>query len=392
MVRSMTRYQRGMTSKSLVEEADLHRLFLLLEWREGRQEFPHVQPEEAAERLSARAQSMSLDELREHVERRVEQQVRRMVLCDSDDGNSQRPSFNLDVRRSTIPNAGRGVFVEGSASLGEVVALMPGISYSAEQIRDIPGYPSFGNDSMLMMVRHDGHVIDSRAWERFKSNSMRKYNASRRKREGIDHVALLNEEFFDPGLREEGASPFAFGHLINHPPKDLAPNVLAAPVDWTLEAEEERSRIPWCLFGETAGVSRAATRAGTVDTANAVDAIGEAISADRNVGVTRPRVPGLAFVATRPIEDEELLVNYRLNPGVLGGLPKVCLVELQLALSLSLTRASRSFAAVVCTSGGRRRSMGLEVMFEFSGFVSQSTNLALLCTKLKHIYLLAMGA
>lgn len=34
-------------------------------------------------------------------------------------------------------------------------------------------------------------------------------------------------------------------------------------------------------------------------------------------------VPGIAFVATRSIEHgEELFVNYRLNPGVVGGLPK----------------------------------------------------------------------
>ena len=307
----------GSAGSTLVEEADLHRLFLALEWRRGtdasrksEEDEPALAPEAAAARLSDRAQAMTLDDLRNVVKRHVERQVRDLVHRDSDSvtGPTSSPpsspsSFGLAVRPSGIPDAGRGVFLEGSgAALGQVVALMPGLSYSVEHIRDIPGYPSFGNDSMLMMVRHDGRVIDSRAWELFETNGLRDYNASRRKRDGLDHEALLDETYFHPAVRESPLALLAFGHLINHPPRGVAPNVLPAAVDWTVQSEQDRSMIPWSLFPPARGGP----------------ASGGAPADDRSSVI----VPGLAFVATEPIEEgEELLVNYRLNPGVVGGLP-----------------------------------------------------------------------
>lgn len=275
-------------SQSVVEEQDLHMLCLVLEWRAETETLsrtrtaPREDPSNTAERLSARAATLSIPELRDVVKRHVERQVRRLV------GDSSGGAFKLDVKPSSIPKAGRGVFAIGSAAPGQVVALMPGLVYAKQHHRDIPGYPSFGNESMLMMSRHDGHVIDSRAFERFNTSndSMRDYNAARRKRVGQYGVDSL---WFHPGLREH-PSPLALGHIINHPPTGTSPNVLPAPVDWR---DRDASRIPWSLY--------------------------KVLGTETDSAV----VPGLAFVATRSIKhDEELFVNYRLNPGVVGGLPK----------------------------------------------------------------------
>jgi hypothetical protein len=273
--------------QSVVEEHDLHMLYLVLEWRaetktpSRARTAPREDPSITAERLSASAALLSLSELRNVVKRHVERQVHSIV------GDRSGVAFKLDVRPSSIPSAGRGVFAARSAVPGQVVALMPGLVYPKQHHRDIPGYPSFGNESMLMMSRHDGHVIDSRAFERFNisDESMREYNAARRKRDGQYGVDSL---WFHQGLREH-PSPLALGHIINHPPSGTSPNVLPAPVDWR---DSDVSRIPWSLY--------------KVPGMEAVPAV----------------VPGIAFVATRSIEHgEELFVNYRLNPGVVGGLP-----------------------------------------------------------------------
>lgn len=282
--------------RSLVEEQDLHMLYLLLEWRaESASRTAPEGPEQTAERLSTRATSLSIQELRDQIKQRLELQV-----CESISDLTTN-AFRLDVKPSSIPNAGRGVFANGNATPGQVVALMPGLVYPRSHHRDIPGYPSFGDESMLLMCRHDGHVIDARAWDQFQTNTIREYNAARRRRDGQHGIDTL---WFHPDLRKV-LSPLALGHFINHPPEGVPPNVLPAPVDWS---GNDVSKVPWSLYqvpGEGSSVAP------------------NDLSVARGGTTPDKVVPGLAFVATRPIKHgEELLVNYRLNPGVIGGLPK----------------------------------------------------------------------
>jgi hypothetical protein len=287
------RLNKTNSGKALQEEADLHKLYLLLEWdhlrhSDGRSTVSlGSSSEQIAERLNDRALRMDINELRDNVKGRVAQQVAELA----EEGGA---GFKLSVRPTGIPGAGMGVFVSGEVSPGRVVALMPGLIYYNVDLRDLPGYPSFGKESDFLMSRYDGSVVDSRAWTCFmgtsSSGTMREYNAKRRKRAGLDYEALLDHRWF---RNTSKGNKYAFGHVINHPPKSVAPNVLAAPVDWR---EKDIGHLPWSLYKSKAPIS------GEVEIAT---------------------VPGLAFVATRAIDDgEELLVNYRLNPGVLGGLPK----------------------------------------------------------------------
>eukprot|EP00889_Picochlorum_renovo_P007873 jgi/Picre1/34903/NNA_002369.t1 len=85
---------------------------------------------------------------------------------------------------------------------------------------------------------------------------------------------------------ESLTNAWAVGHMVNHPTRDGSPNIMPVPVNWTTRDHRLDACLPWALFSS---------------------------------GNT---LKGLAFVAKRHIEDEELFVDYRLNPGVMGGVPE----------------------------------------------------------------------
>ena len=91
--------------------------------------------------------------------------------------------FKLEVRDSTIPGAGLGVFLKGQACPGTVISFHPGTVHLAEYASR-PEYMKdlLPDDEFMMIVRNDGHIIDARG----------------------AHLAPFN--------------PFALGHKINHVP------------------------------------------------------------------------------------------------------------------------------------------------------------------------------
>jgi len=189
--------------------------------------------------------------------------------------------YSLAVAPSGIPHkeAGLGLWLKGSVLPGTVVALYPGVIYNNQQYKFIPGYPQIDRDNSYLLSRYDGVVIDAKPWE-----------------EGDPY----GETCWPPvGLREDphgididGRNPMALAHFANHPPPGRQPNVMVAAVDLQVDAEHPHLRryIPNLLYEELLPGASAA--------------------------VPPPVFPGLCFVATEHLEDEELFLNYRYSPHV----------------------------------------------------------------------------
>ncbi|KAI8110930.1 hypothetical protein M9434_004504 [Picochlorum sp. BPE23] len=276
--RSTTRLL-GMTERQFQEWVDLHRLYLALAYYDGRDDV-HAE-EDPTETLTEEAASKSVEELRSSVMDLARRQVEDMMA----DEKCSRGACSVRVDLSGIDGAGDGVWLDGVAQVGQVVALFPGLIYGPKQVRDIPGYPSFGSQSDFLMSRFDGYMIDSRAWMFHMDGNMEGYNAMRKRtvRSQEDAASQNGTQNFS---EESLTNTWAVGHMVNHPTRDGSPNIMPVPVNWTTCDHRLDACLPWALFSS---------------------------------GNT---LKGLAFVAKRHIEDEELFVDYRLNPGVMGGVPE----------------------------------------------------------------------
>ena len=120
----------------------------------------------------------------------------------------------------------------------------------------------------------------------------------------------------------QGRHPAALAHLANHPPPGTAPNVVVAAVDWAPppeDAPELRAYFPVVDYAEGSSSSSGGSEESDGDDPPR----GRGGGGGGYLG-RRPRggaVPGVALVALRDLEDEELFLNYRLNPNAPGGLP-----------------------------------------------------------------------
>jgi len=275
-------FEDSKNERNFQEEMDLHRVYLALEYRR-RKVLGVDMGSDPADVIGRGAMEIGVMGLRERVIDMIRDQVleRSKGMRGGTKGKRKRKEA-LSVRESGIEGAGMGVWVDGVREVGEVVALFPGLVYSREEIRDVPGYPNFGREADFLMCRYDGYMVDSRAWMSFLRGRIREeYNSKRKNGESLENI-----EWFSESSKK---NPYALGHMVNHPPKGVAPNVMMAPVDVHAEADTFDT-LPWGCF----------SRDGTVGDG---------------------KVRGLALVALREIEGEEVFVNYRLNPSVLGGLP-----------------------------------------------------------------------
>ncbi|KAG7372600.1 betaine aldehyde dehydrogenase [Nitzschia inconspicua] len=113
--------------------------------------------------------------------------------------------FSVVVLKSSIPGAGRGVYVDGFAKAGSILAFQPGevwakesmLNVSAEEERQLER-----NDAYQMSLRPDDYMIDSR-----KSP----YTV----------------------LTETQSNMFAVGHIVNHPTPTNPPNARSAMFNFT---------------------------------------------------------------------------------------------------------------------------------------------------------------
>ena len=122
----------------------------------------------------------------------------------------QELGFSILCLQSLIPNAGRGVFCDGSATTGSLVALQPGEVWPKEHLLtsspDVMRHFAEENDDedCLVSLRFDEYVVDSRQ----------------------SPVTVLTRPGYSNNL-------FALGHMINHANPPLAPNCQSTMVNFT---------------------------------------------------------------------------------------------------------------------------------------------------------------
>ncbi len=173
-------------------------------------------------------------------------------------------SWRLEVAPSTIAGAGEGVHLIGSCAVGTAVAIYCGVAYAAD---DLPTMHKLvlPNNSYVM-ARRDGIIIDGRP-------------------DGT------SQQFFEVAVQRDiaaGASPLVYtelavGQKVNHPARGERPNVRAQPLDLQPDEFVDLHRLlPTVNF--------------------------------------RPPAPGepskrtVVLIAERDLRDEELWLDYKLNP------------------------------------------------------------------------------
>ncbi|XP_065832643.1 SET domain-containing protein 9-like [Oscarella lobularis] len=230
-------------SQQFQEQLDVWRLYHLT----------HYYNECGGEDVRVRKPDQKVRFSKQHLQ--VHTAINAQVIRLLEDKRDSTISFSLDVCPSAIdhPKAGHGVFLRGRAVPGSVVAFFPGVVYLPPHAKSLPtgADPEY---NLYMMSRHDGAIVNA-------------------------------NEYKD-------ANPYAFGHLINHPPKGTLPNVM--PFSYDVPVTFPSHLVPLIP-------NRYFKRPGFLYK-------------------TRSHMRCLVMVTTRHVQDEELLVNYRLNPK--GQLPE----------------------------------------------------------------------
>ncbi|CAL5350690.1 unnamed protein product [Camellia sinensis] len=175
--------------------------------------------------------------------------------------------YTLELKPSQIPHkdAGQGLFIDGQADVGTVIAFYPGIIYSPAYYCYIPGYPRVDTHNPYLITRYDGTVINAQPWgvggeirevwdlsSVIKSRPNVKDDANNK---GSDQIwKMLNKPLqatrvVSSGDVLERRNPLAFAHFANHPAKEMVPNVMVCPYDFPLTEKDMRTYIPNIKFG-----------------------------------------------------------------------------------------------------------------------------------------------
>ncbi|KAB2047692.1 hypothetical protein ERO13_A13G060600v2 [Gossypium hirsutum] len=224
--------------------------------------------------------------------------------------------YTLDVKQSQIPHseAGQGLFLNGEATVGSVIAIYPGVIYSPAYYRYIPGYPRVDAQNTYLITRYDGTVINAQPWgyggetrELWDGSKMldAKLNTDATEKGSDRFWKMLSKplESSRVGNGEvlERRNPLALAHFANHPAKDTVPNVMICPYDFPLTEKDMRAYIPNLSFGNAEEVNM--RRFGSFWFR----------WGSRNSESNGPVLKTLVLVATTALCDEEVLLNYRLS-------------------------------------------------------------------------------
>lgn len=103
----------------------------------------------------------------------------------------------------------------------------------------LPGFPQIDQDNSFLFIRSDDAIIDAKG-----------YNPDPRiPKQFTPHLSGIAD------MELVGFNPYSLGHLVNHPPKETQPNVLALTYNFPRAFPEDSSRkignlIPNRYFGE----------------------------------------------------------------------------------------------------------------------------------------------
>ena len=178
----------------------------------------------------------------------------------------EKLGFSVLSLKSTVPGAGRGVFVDGTAMAGSLVAFFPGGIWPKEYLSNAAFSTSIFKDdnNFQLSIRYDDILIDSRKAA----------------------YTVLNDV---------KSNPWAVGHIVNHPPKNMVPNCRTVAINFTekmkLGASGLDRYIPNTYAKEPMLTGPKAL--------------------DRDV----IKMHGYGLMAARDITNEELFYDYRLSPG-----------------------------------------------------------------------------
>ncbi|MGK3741787.1 MAG: hypothetical protein ACI8RD_012832 [Bacillariaceae sp.] len=174
--------------------------------------------------------------------------------------------YSVIALRSSIPGAGRGVYVDGYARAGSILAFQPGkvwakenlVNLSIDEERDLER-----NDTYQMSLRPDDYMVDSRSSP---------YTV----------------------LTDENSNLMALGHIVNHPTPSNGPNCRSAMFNFTQKMEIDSSTTLKRYIPNKYARPRNKTL---------MDSLW-----DRDV----IEMHSLVLVATRDICNEEIFYDYRL--------------------------------------------------------------------------------
>lgn len=130
------------------------------------------------------------------------------------EASQPRPSWRLEVASSSVAGGGSGVFLHGKCEVLAVLAVYPGVTYTTADLPLMAKHVLEGNHYALFL--RNGVIIDGRpdgpSREVFKAAEQRDIAAHGR-----------------PPLITESA--LGVGHMVNHPPRGVTPNVHVLPLD-----------------------------------------------------------------------------------------------------------------------------------------------------------------
>ncbi|KAJ1422100.1 DNA-binding barrel domain superfamily [Sesbania bispinosa] len=219
--------------------------------------------------------------------------------------------YTLNVKPSQISHkdAGQGLFLDGVVDVGAVLAFYPGVVYTPAYYNNIPGYLNEKNPYLI--TRYDGSVIDAQPWGcggyGLELWNGRKMVENKPDMEGAEKVSDSLSKPLEGSQADnnddvlERRNPLALAHFANHPAKGMLPNVMICPYDFPLTENNMRVYIPNISFGNADASMR---RFGSYWFKAGVS---------RNSESHVPTLKTIVLVATRALQDEELLLNYKLS-------------------------------------------------------------------------------
>jgi len=200
---------------------------------------------------------------------------------------AQYRAFGFRVRTGTSTagqGAGQGLYVDGCARLGSIVAFWPGVAYSPADILRLPnGMRRFQHDGPKIL-RFDGVLLDASTL----------------------HVVPPDAV----------ACPLMLAHKANHPPEGTRPNVMPCPVDFSDAVPRELEQLLPNVRAPEAEARLKLPRPPPSSWQESFDELVRDNVADLADEGDGTPMRGLAFIAMRDIVDEEVFHNYRLNPAI----------------------------------------------------------------------------
>lgn len=169
--------------------------------------------------------------------------------------------YSVIALKSLIPGAGRGVFIDGTALAGSLVAFQPGPIWPLGSVRPDVEEHFQDNPNLQLSMRYDQFIIDSRR---------------------SPYTVLTRPR----------SNPFALGHVVNHPQGGALPNCQSVMLNFTsvMELKNLHRYVPNSYAVPPAWINR---------------------TFDRYV----IEMHSMCLLTRRDAEDEELAYDYRLMGG-----------------------------------------------------------------------------